>query len=70
MVINLDFDGTVVTHDYPQIGKDIGSQPVLKKLVAKGPGKSLVKSNILIPDKGCMNKDICAKKKQLLQAQK
>jgi len=30
--INLDFDGTVVTHNYPYIGKDIGAIPVLKKL--------------------------------------
>lgn len=36
LCINVDFDGTVVTHDYPRVGKDIGSQPVLKKLVAKG----------------------------------
>jgi len=35
-IIAVDFDGTVVTHDYPNIGKDIGAIPVLKKLVAKG----------------------------------
>lgn len=34
--INLDFDGTVVTHEFPNIGKDIGSVPVLKKLVENG----------------------------------
>lgn len=33
MVIALDFDGTVLTHEYPQVGKDIGAIPVLKKLV-------------------------------------
>ena len=33
MTINLDFDGTVVSHDFPKIGKDIGAVPVLKKLV-------------------------------------
>lgn len=33
MYIVVDFDGTVVTHDYPRVGKDIGSVPVLKKLV-------------------------------------
>jgi len=33
MYIVVDFDGTVVTHDYPRLGKDIGSVPVLKKLV-------------------------------------
>lgn len=36
MVIAIDFDGTCVTHDYPQIGKDIGSIPVLKLLVESG----------------------------------
>jgi hypothetical protein len=30
------FDGTVVTHEYPDIGKDIGAVPVLKRLVAAG----------------------------------
>ena len=34
MVIALDFDGTVVTHEYPYIGEDIGAVPVLKELVA------------------------------------
>lgn len=34
--IVVDFDGTVVTHEYPMMGKDIGSVPVLKELVAKG----------------------------------
>lgn len=32
----IDFDGTVVTHDFPEVGKDIGAVPVLKALVAKG----------------------------------
>ena len=36
IAINIDFDGTVVTHDFPRVGKDIGSQKVLKKLVEKG----------------------------------
>jgi hypothetical protein len=36
MEINIDFDGTVVTHDFPNIGKEIGSVPVLKKLVENG----------------------------------
>jgi hypothetical protein len=34
--ILLDFDGTCVTHDFPNIGKDIGAVPVLKQLVEKG----------------------------------
>lgn len=36
MYIVVDFDGTVVTHDFPRIGKDIGAVPVLKRLVAEG----------------------------------
>jgi hypothetical protein len=36
IVINVDFDGTCVTHDYPEVGKDIGAVPVLKRLVAEG----------------------------------
>lgn len=36
MYIVVDFDGTVVTHDFPNVGKDIGSIPVLKRLVAEG----------------------------------
>jgi hypothetical protein len=36
MTINIDFDGTAVTHDFPRVGKDIGSQKVLKKLVENG----------------------------------
>jgi hypothetical protein len=36
MTIVLDFDGTVLTHDFPELGKDIGAIPVLKELVANG----------------------------------
>lgn len=36
MIIAVDFDGTCVTHDYPEIGQDIGAVPVLKALVARG----------------------------------
>ncbi len=36
MEINLDFDGTCVTHEFPNVGKDIGAVPVLKELVANG----------------------------------
>lgn len=35
-IIAIDFDGTIVTHDYPDIGKDIGAFPVLKKLQEAG----------------------------------
>ena len=34
--IVLDFDGTCVKHAYPDVGKDIGAEPVLKRLVANG----------------------------------
>ena len=34
--IAVDFDGTCVTHEYPNIGKDIGAVSVLKKLTQKG----------------------------------
>lgn len=34
--IGIDFDGTVVTHMYPEVGKDIGAVPILKKLVDCG----------------------------------
>ena len=36
MVIAVDFDGTCVTHEFPEVGKDIGAVPVLKALVEKG----------------------------------
>lgn len=36
MIIAVDFDGTCVTHEYPNIGRDIGAAPVLKSLAAKG----------------------------------
>lgn len=36
MYIAVDFDGTCVTHDYPNIGKDIGAVSVLKELVENG----------------------------------
>lgn len=35
MIINLDFDGTCVSHDFP-MGNDIGAVPVLKRLVDNG----------------------------------
>jgi hypothetical protein len=31
--IVIDCDGTVVTHEYPKMGKDIGAVPVLKELI-------------------------------------
>lgn len=36
MTIAIDFDGTCVTHAYPDIGEEIGAAPVLKEMVKKG----------------------------------
>ena len=32
----VDFDGTCVSHAFPEVGKDIGAVPVLKELVENG----------------------------------
>jgi hypothetical protein len=36
LVIAVDFDGTCVTHEFPEIGKPIGAQARLKELLAAG----------------------------------
>jgi len=36
MDIVIDFDGTVVMHSYPKIGKGIGAVSILKKLIENG----------------------------------
>ena len=36
MIIAVDFDGTCVTHEYPEIGKSIGAERVLRALVKNG----------------------------------
>jgi len=36
LTIAVDFDGTCVTHEYPDTGKDIGAAPVLKELAEAG----------------------------------
>ena len=36
MIVAVDFDGTCVTHEYPNVGKHIGAVPVLKWLVEQG----------------------------------
>jgi hypothetical protein len=36
MDIVIDFDGTCVTHDYPETGKEIGATPVLRALADAG----------------------------------
>lgn len=35
-IIAVDFDGTCVTHEYPNIGREIGAAPVLHELVNRG----------------------------------
>jgi hypothetical protein len=34
--ILIDFDGTCVTHSFPEVGNDIGAVPVLKELTDNG----------------------------------
>lgn len=36
LIICVDFDGTCVTHEYPNIGKEIGATEVLKEFINKG----------------------------------
>lgn len=36
LVVAVDFDGTCVTHEYPNVGRDIGAQKVLSRLVQEG----------------------------------
>lgn len=36
LVIAVDFDGTCVTHNYPEVGQSIGAQHVLRKIVDNG----------------------------------
>jgi hypothetical protein len=35
-IIAVDFDGTCVTHEYPKVGRFIGAQKVLHRLVNEG----------------------------------
>ena len=51
-IIALDFDGTVVTHAYPEVGEDIGAVAVLKELVAQEDKLILwtMRSGILLED--------------------
>lgn len=36
MIIAIDFDGTCVTHEYPNTGTDIGAAPVIHDLIEAG----------------------------------
>lgn len=35
-IFAVDFDGTCVTHDFPKVGRNIGAQSVLKRIIAEG----------------------------------
>jgi hypothetical protein len=49
MEICINFDGTCVTHEFPNVGKDIGAIPVLKKLIERGHNLILftMRSNVI-----------------------
>ena len=36
MEIAIDFDGSCVTNEYPNIGSDIGAVPILREIVKRG----------------------------------
>lgn len=36
LVVAVDFDGTCVTHEYPNVGREIGAARVLRRLVEEG----------------------------------
>lgn len=36
ITINIDFDGTCTTHDFPHVGREIGAESVLRKLTDNG----------------------------------
>lgn len=36
MIIGIDFDGTCVTHEFPNVGRSIGAEKVLKELIDNG----------------------------------
>jgi hypothetical protein len=35
-VFAIDFDGTCVKHNYPEVGNDVGAVPTLKRIVEEG----------------------------------
>ncbi len=36
LIVAIDFDGTCVTHEYPKVGRSIGAEKVLRRLVDEG----------------------------------
>ena len=35
-IFAVDFDGTVVTHEYPKLGRNIGAEDILRRLTSNG----------------------------------
>jgi len=60
MDICIDFDGTCVSHAYPQIGKDIGAIPILKRLVDNNHRLILwtARTNMVIKNKQYIESEI------------
>lgn len=58
MEILLDFDGTVVKHEFPKVGEDIGAVPVLKKLVEAGHKLILFTMRSDVENPTTLDKDI------------
>jgi hypothetical protein len=55
MIIAIDYDGSVVAHAFPAIGKDIGAIPVLKRLTNAGNKLILFTMRSNRPNKGNIN---------------
>lgn len=51
MDIVIDFDGTVVTHEFPKVGRDIGAEQVLMEIVSAGHNLILftMRSDVTLP---------------------
>lgn len=68
-IIILDFDGTVVKHEFPLIGEDIGAVPVLKELISNGHKLVLVTMRSDVEDPGSEDMEIiCRPGKYLTNA--
>jgi hypothetical protein len=52
MIIAIDFDGTCVSHEFPKVGNEINSVPVLKRLVQNGHQLILftMRSDVINPE--------------------
>jgi hypothetical protein len=50
MIIGVDFDGTCVTHEFPNIGKEIGAVDVLNDIASEGHRIILftMRSNLIV----------------------